>query len=63
MGAVGGMVEDLEPSVSLILVLLEIEAPSVEVSEEVSGARTTGSVFFPSEVEARNFRFRCLKLT
>ena len=55
--------EDLEPSVSLILVLLEIEAPSVEVSEEVSGARTTGSVFFPSEeVEARNFRFRCLKI-
>ena len=63
--------ENLEPRVSLILVLLETEtleaeAPSVEVSEDVSGARITGSFFFPSvlseDFEAMTFRFRCLKL-
>ena len=58
--------EYLEPRVSLILVLLETEAPSVEVNEDVSGAQITGSFFFPSllseDFEAMTFRFRCLKL-
>ena len=58
------MVDSLEPRVSLTLLLLEIEAPSVEVNVEVSGARITGSTFFPSlsceEAKARTFRLRCL---
>ena len=58
--------EYLEPRVSLILVLLETEAPSVEVNEDVSGAQITGSFFFPSllseDFEAKTFRFRCLEL-
>ena len=57
--------ENLDPGVSLILLLLETEAPSVEVNDEVSGARITGSFFFPSllseEAEARTFLLRCLK--
>ena len=40
--------ENLDPGVSLILLLLETEAPSVEVNDEVSGARITGSFFFKS---------------
>ena len=38
----------MEAKVSLILALLESEAPSVEVNEEVSGARITGVFFLPS---------------
>ena len=58
--------EVLEAGLSLILALLEIEAPSVEVSEEVSGARITRSLSTPSlhteEVLGRIVRLRCLKL-
>ena len=58
--------EFLEARVSLTLTLLESEAPSVAVSDDVSGARITGSFFFPAllseEVVGRMIRFRCLEL-
>ena len=57
--------EFLEARVSLTLTLLESEAPSVAVSDDVSGARITGSFFFPAllseEVVGRMIRFRCLE--
>ena len=53
----------MDAKVSLILALLESEAPSVEVKEEVSGAGITGVFFLPSEEDVgRMLRFRCLKL-